>query len=83
MSRLARGQRGRIGHLDAAIRQHRVERGRELSRPIVKQVPEPGKTLAEIHHEVAACGVVQGPSGCPITLSMGVWRSPTSCANKT
>jgi len=60
-----------LDHLDARIGQHRVERGRELSGPIADQESEPPDVLAEVHDEVAACWVVQGPSGCAVTPRMG------------
>ena len=54
-------------HLDPRIGQHRVERGRELSRAIANEEPEPSDVLAEVHHEVAGLLGGQGPSGCPVT----------------
>jgi hypothetical protein len=42
-----------LDHLDARVRQHRVERRAELTGPIADEEPEPGNTLAEVHHEVA------------------------------
>ena len=42
-----------LDHRDARIREHRVERGRELSGPIPDEEPEPSGTLAEVHDEVA------------------------------
>ena len=48
-----------LDHLDARIRQHRVERGRELSGPIADEEPEPRDVFAEVHDEVA--GLLGGP----------------------
>ena len=48
-----------LDHLDARIRQHRVERSRELSGPVADQEPEPRDMLAEVHDEVA--GLLGGP----------------------
>jgi hypothetical protein len=42
-----------LDHLDARIREHRVERGRELSRAIADEEPESRDVLAEVHHKVA------------------------------
>ena len=60
-----------LDHLDTRIGHHRVEGSRELSGPIADQESEPPDVLAEVHDEVAACWVVQGPSGCAVTPRMG------------
>jgi hypothetical protein len=51
-----------LDHLDARIRQHRIERGRELTGPIADE--ELGNTLAEVHDEVA--GLLGGPGSVGI-----------------
>ena len=48
-----------LDHLDARIRQHRVERVCELSGPIANQEPEPLGAIAEVHDQVA--GLLGGP----------------------
>ena len=48
-----------LDHLDARVRQDRVERGREPPGAVANEEPEPGGALAEIHHEVA--GLLRGP----------------------
>ena len=57
----ARGQRGGFltTSIPAAASQHRVERGRELSRAIADEEPETVDGFAEVHHEVA--GLLGGP----------------------
>ena len=62
-----RAPRRDLDHFDSRIGQHGVERCRELSGPIADQEPEPGDVFAEVHDEVAACWVVQWPSGCAVT----------------
>ena len=47
-----------LDHLDAHVRQHRVERCRELSGPIADEEPKPD-LLAEVHDEIA--GLLSGP----------------------
>jgi hypothetical protein len=42
-----------LDHLDARIREHRVERGRELSRAVADEEPETVDVVAEVHHQVA------------------------------
>jgi hypothetical protein len=50
----ARGHRGGILTTgDARIREHRVERGRELSRAVADEEPETVDVVAEVHHQVA------------------------------
>jgi hypothetical protein len=56
--------------LDTGIDQYRVERRRDLTGPIANEEPEPADVFAEIYQQVAACWVVQGPSGCPVTPRM-------------
>ena len=58
-----------LDYFDTGVRQDRVERRRKLTGPIADEEPKPGGTFAEIHDEVRACCVVQGPSGCPVTAS--------------
>jgi hypothetical protein len=48
-----------LDHLDARIREHGVERGRELSGAVADQESELGGALAEVHDEVA--GLLGGP----------------------
>jgi hypothetical protein len=48
-----------LDHLDAHVRQDRVERTRELTGPIADEEPEPCGTIAEVHYEVA--GLLRGP----------------------
>ena len=48
-----------LDHLDPRIREHCVERGRELSCAVADEEPEPGNVVAEVHHEVA--GLLGGP----------------------
>jgi hypothetical protein len=48
-----RAARRDLDYIDARIRQHRVERGRELTGPIPDEEPVPGNTLAEVRHEIA------------------------------
>jgi len=48
-----------LDHLDARVRQDRVERGRELPGPVADEEPEPGGMFAEVHDEVA--GLLGGP----------------------
>ena len=53
-----------LDHLDARIREHRVERGRELSRAVADEEPETVDLVAEVHHQVA--GLLGSPgSGIP------------------
>jgi hypothetical protein len=66
-----RATRRDLDHLNARIRQHRIERGRELTGPIADQELEPGNTLAEVHHEVA--GLLGGPG------SVGMAGHPQTC----
>ena len=54
-------------YLDARIRQHRVERGRELTGPIPDEEPEPGGALAEVQHKVAGLLGRPRPVRCPVT----------------
>ena len=54
-----RAPRRDLDHLDTRTGQDRVERGRELSRSVPDQEPEPPDVLAEIHHEVA--GLLRRP----------------------
>jgi hypothetical protein len=58
-----------LDHLDTGVRHERVERRRELPGPVADEEPEPVDVFAEVHHQVAACWVVQGSSGCPVTPS--------------
>ena len=62
-----RAPRRDLDHLDTRIGQDRVERGRELSRSVPDQEPEPPDVLAEIHHEVA--GLLRSVASC---LAKGV-----------
>ena len=55
----ARTPRRDLDHLDARVRQDRVERRRELPGPVADQEPKPGGVVAEIHDEVA--GLLGGP----------------------
>ena len=48
-----------LHHLDARVRQDRVERRRELPGPIADQEPKPSGAVAEIHQQVA--GLLGGP----------------------
>ena len=48
-----------LDHLDARVRQDRVERRRELTGPIADQEPKPADVLAEIRQQVA--GLLGGP----------------------
>jgi hypothetical protein len=41
-------------HFDPRVRQHRVERRRELPGPIAHEEPKPGDMLAEVHDEIAS-----------------------------
>jgi hypothetical protein len=61
-----------LDYLDARVRQHRVERRRELPGPITDEEPEPGNTLAEVHHEVA------GLLGRPPSVGMP-GHTPSTC----
>jgi hypothetical protein len=49
----SRAARRDLDYLDARVRQHRVERGRELAGSIADQEPESPGVLAEVHYEVA------------------------------
>ena len=62
-----RTARRNLDYLDVRIRQHRVERRRELTGPIPDEEPEPGNTLAEVHHEVAGLLGRPRPVRCPVT----------------
>src|SRR4051812_41916506 len=42
-----------LDHLDACVRQDRVERCRELTGPIADEEPKPGGVFAEIHQQAA------------------------------
>ena len=55
----ARGAQRDLHHLDARVRQHRVERRRELTGPIADEEPKSGGTVAEVHHQVT--GLLSGP----------------------
>jgi hypothetical protein len=44
--------RRNLDHLDARVRQDRVERGRELTGPIADEEPEPGGVVTEVHDDV-------------------------------
>jgi hypothetical protein len=59
-----------LDHLDARVRQHRVERCCELTGPIADQEPKPSGTFAEVHDEVAGLLRRPRPSGCPVTPRM-------------
>ena len=48
-----------LDHLDARVRQDRVERGRELAGPVADEEPKPGGVVAEIHQQDA--GLLGGP----------------------
>jgi hypothetical protein len=48
-----------LDHLDTHIREHRIERGRELPRTVADEEPAPHGALAEVHDEVA--GLLRGP----------------------
>ena len=62
------GTTGRdLDHLDARIRQHRVERRRELTGAIADEEPEPGARSPRSMTRLRACWVVHGPSGWPVT----------------
>jgi hypothetical protein len=54
-----RARRWNLDHLDARVRQDRVERCRELTGPVADEEPKPSDMLAEIHDEVA--GLLRGP----------------------
>src|SRR6476620_3032856 len=54
-----------LDHLDARVRNDRVERRRELTGPIADQEPEPSNILAEVHHEVASLLRRPGSIGMP------------------
>jgi pimeloyl-ACP methyl ester carboxylesterase len=56
-----------LDHLDARVRQYRVERGRELSSAVADEEPEPGDVFAEVHDQVAGLLGDPGPSGCAVT----------------
>ena len=58
-----------LDHLDARVRQDRVERRRELPGPVADEEPEPGGVFAEVHDEVAGLLCGPGPSGCPVMPS--------------
>jgi hypothetical protein len=53
-----------------------------LSRAVADEEPEPGAVVAEVHHEVAGCWVVQGPSGCAVTPRRCRERLLTSITNR-
>jgi hypothetical protein len=48
-----------LDHLDACVRQDRVERCRELPGAVADEEPKPGGVVAEVHDEVA--GLLGGP----------------------
>ena len=56
-----------LHHLDARIRQDRVERTRKLASPIADAESKPGGVVAEVQDEVASLLRGPGPSGCPVT----------------
>src|SRR3954447_2706958 len=55
----ARTPRRDLDHLDARIREHRVERACVLPGPITDEEPEPRYLFAQVHDEVA--GLLRGP----------------------
>ena len=57
-----------LDHLDPRVRQDRVERRRELTRPVgVMNGNRARQGLPRSMTSLRACCVVQGPSGCPVT----------------
>src|SRR6476620_3433213 len=54
-----------LDHLDAGVRQDRVERRRELAGAIADEEPETGGMAAEVHDEVAGLLCRPGPIGMP------------------
>ena len=54
-----------LDHLDARVRQDRVEGSRELTGPIADEEPETGGMAAEVHDEVA--GLLRGPGPVPVS----------------
>jgi hypothetical protein len=49
-----------LDHLDARVRQDRVELCRELTGPVADEEPESGGAFAEVHQQVA--GLLGGPA---------------------
>ena len=64
-----------LDHLDPRIGQHRVERGRELSRAIADQESEPRNVFVEVNDEVAGLLGGPGPNGLAFSLMVGVGGS--------
>ena len=62
-----RALRWDLDHLDFCIGQYRVERGRELSRAIADEEPEPRDVFAEVHDEVTGLLRRPWPIGCAVT----------------
>jgi hypothetical protein len=60
-----RTSRRDLDHRDARIREHGIEGGRELSRSIADEEPEPGDVIAKVDDEVA--GLLGGPR--PVGMS--------------
>jgi hypothetical protein len=54
-----------LDHLDARVRQDRVERCRELTGPIADEEPKPSGTFAEVHDKVAGLLRRPRPVGMP------------------
>ena len=52
-----------LDHLDARVRQDRVERGRELAGPVADEEPKPAAWSARSISRLRACWVVQVPVG--------------------
>jgi hypothetical protein len=72
----ARGYPAYLDRLDPRIREHRVERGRELPGPIPDKEPEPRDIFAEIHHEVAALLARRSRTAAAGTVPV---RHPNTC----
>ena len=72
-----------LDHLDTRLREHRVERARELSGVVADEEPETGGVVAESIIRLRACWVVQGPLGCAVTPRTCRERLLTSITNRT
>ena len=65
-----------LDHLDARVRQDRIERRRELTGPIAYEEPEPAGVLARSISRLRACRV-WGSETPHLPLSSGYWRTRT------
>ena len=70
VSVLARAPRRDLHRLDTSTGQDRVKRRGELTGPVADEEPEVCCAITEIHHKVAICCVVHGPSGFAVIPRM-------------